>query len=324
MTHSICTLEFEDHRPLYDWVVKEVGYENPPKQIEFAKLYLNNVITGKRYIKKLVEEGIVDGWDDPRLVSIAALRRRGFTPESIKNFVELVGVTKSQGAVEYPMLEYCIREDLKLKAKRMMAVLNPVKLVIDNYPDNQVEYMEVPNNQENPELGIRKVPFTKELYIEREDFMEEPPKKYFRLFPGNEVRLMNAYFVKCVDYKKDEAGNITEIHCTYDPETRGGNFTGRKVKGTIHWVSATEGVKVKARLYENIVDEEKGVYNEEDGSININPNSLTVVENCYVEPELAKAEAQDKFQFVRNGYFCADLKDSTPVSYTHLTLPTIA
>ena len=312
VTHSICTLEFEDHRPLYDWVVKEVGYENPPKQIEFAKLYLNNVITGKRYIKKLVEEGIVDGWDDPRLVSIAALRRRGFTPESIKNFVELVGVTKSQGAVEYPMLEYCIREDLKLKAKRMMAVLNPVKLVIDNYPDNQVEYMEVPNNQENPELGIRKVPFTKELYIEREDFMEEPPKKYFRLFPGNEVRLMNAYFVKCVDYKKDEDGNITEIHCTYDPETRGGNFTGRKVKGTIHWVSATEGVKVKARLYENIVDEEKGVYNEEDGSININPNSLTVVENCYVEPELAKAEAQDKFQFVRNGYFCADLKDSTP------------
>ena len=311
VTHSICTLEFEDHRPLYDWVVREVGYENPPKQIEFAKLYLNNVITGKRYIKKLVEEGIVDGWDDPRLVSIAALRRRGFTPESIKNFVELVGVTKSQGAVEYPMLEYCIREDLKLKAKRMMAVLNPVKLVIDNYPDNQVEYMEVPNNQENPELGIRKVPFTKELYIEREDFMEEPPKKYFRLFPGNEVRLMNAYFVKCVDYKKDEAGNITEIHCTYDPETRGGNFTGRKVKGTIHWVSATEGVKVKARLYENIVDEEKGVYNEEDGSININPNSLTVVENCYVEPELAKAEAQDKFQFVRNGYFCADLKDST-------------
>ena len=312
VTHSICTLEFEDHRPLYDWVVKEVGYENPPKQIEFAKLYLNNVITGKRYIKKLVEEGIVDGWDDPRLVSIAALRRRGFTPESIKNFVELVGVTKSQGAVEYPMLEYCIREDLKLKAKRMMAVLNPVKLVIDNYPDNQVEYMDVPNNQENPELGIRKVPFTKELYIEREDFMIDPPKKYKRLFLGTEVRLMNAYFVKCVDYKKDEAGNITEIHCTYDPETRGGNFTGRKVKGTIHWVSATEGVKVKARLYENIVDEEKGVYNEEDGSININPNSLTVVENCYVEPELAKAEAQDKFQFVRNGYFCADLKDSTP------------
>ena len=292
VTHSICTLEFEDHRPLYDWVVRELEYENPPKQIEFAKLYLNNVITGKRYIKKLVMDGIVDGWDDPRLVSIAALRRRGFTPESIRNFVELVGVTKSQGAVEYPMLEYCIREDLKLKAKRMMAVINPVKLIIDNYPDDQTEYMDVPNNQENPELGIRKVPFTKELYIDRDDFMEEPPKKYFRLFPGNEVRLMNAYFVKCVDYKKDEEGNITEIHCTYDPETRGGNFTGRKVKGTIHWVSATEGVKVQTRLYENIVDEEKGVY-AEDGSINLNPNSLTVVFDCFVEPELAKAVAED-------------------------------
>ena len=311
ISHSICTLEFEDHRPLYDWVVRELEYEYPPKQIEFAKLYLNNVVTGKRYIKKLVEDGIVDGWDDPRLVSIAALRRRGFTPESIKMFVELVGVTKSQGAVEYPMLEYCIREDLKLKVKRMMAVLDPVKVIIDNYPEGQVEYMEVPNNQENPELGTRKVPFTKELYIEREDFMEEPPKKYFRLFPGNEVRLMNAYFVTCVDYKKDENGRVTEIHCTYDPATRGGNFTERKVKGTIHWVSATEGVKVKARLYENIVDEEKGVYNEEDGSINVNPNSLTVVDECIVEPELAKASKQDKFQFVRNGYFCADIKDST-------------
>lgn len=311
ISHSICTLEFEDHRPLYDWVVRELEYEYPPKQIEFAKLYLNNVVTGKRYIKKLVEDGIVDGWDDPRLVSIAALRRRGFTPESIKMFVDLVGVTKSQGAVEYPMLEYCIREDLKLKVKRMMAVLDPVKVIIDNYPEGQVEYMEVPNNQENPELGTRKVPFTKELYIEREDFMEEPPKKYFRLFPGNEVRLMNAYFVTCVDYKKDENGKVTEIHCTYDPATRGGNFTERKVKGTIHWVSATEGVKVKARLYENIVDEEKGVYNEEDGSINVNPNSLTVIDECVVEPELAKASKQDKFQFVRNGYFCADIKDST-------------
>lgn len=310
VSHSICTLEFEDHRPLYDWVVRELEYENPPKQIEFAKLYLNNVVTGKRYIKKLVEEGIVDGWDDPRLVSIAALRRRGFTPESIKMFVELVGVTKSQGAVEYPMLEYCIREDLKLKARRMMAVINPVKVIIDNYPEDQVEYMEVPNNQENPELGTRKVPFTRELYIERDDFMTEPPKKYFRMFPGNEVRLMNAYFVTCVDYKTDENGNVTEIHCTYDPQTRGGNFEGRKVKGTIHWVSATEGKQVEVRLYENIVDEEKGVYNEEDGSINVNPNSLTVIKNCYVEPELVKAEKEDKFQFVRNGYFCADMKDS--------------
>ncbi len=311
VTHSICTLEFEDHRPLYDWVVRELEYPKPPKQIEFAKLYLNNVVTGKRYIKKLVEDGVVDGWDDPRLVSIAALRRRGFTPESVKMFVDLVGVTKSQGAVEYPMLEYCIREDLKLKVNRMMAVLNPVKVIIDNYPEGQVEHMEVPNNQENPELGTRKVPFTRELYIERDDFMEEPPKKYFRMFPGNEVRLMNAYFVKCVGCKKDGNGNITEIHCTYDPATRGGNFTERKVKGTIHWVSATEGVKVKARLYENIVDEEKGVYNE-DGSINLNPNSLTVIDNCYVEPALAEAAREEKFQFVRNGYFCADMKDSEP------------
>ena len=310
VSHSICTLEFEDHRPLYDWVVRELEYENPPKQIEFAKLYLNNVVTGKRYIKRLVEDGIVDGWDDPRLVSIAALRRRGFTPESIKTFVELVGVTKSQGSVEYPMLEYCIREDLKLKVRRMMAVLNPVKVIIDNYPVGQVEYMEVPNNQEDPELGTRKVPFTKELYIERDDFMIDPPKKYFRMFPGNEVRLMNAYFVTCTDYKTDESGEVTEIHCTYDPETRGGNFEGRKVKGTIHWVSASEGKQVQVRLYENIVDEEKGVYNEEDGSINVNPHSLTVIDNCYVEPELMNAAKEEKFQFVRNGYFCVDIKDS--------------
>ena len=310
VSHSICTLEFEDHRPLYDWVVRELEYENPPKQIEFAKLYLNNVVTGKRYIKRLVEDGIVDGWDDPRLVSIAALRRRGFTPESIKTFVELVGVTKSQGSVEYPMLEYCIREDLKLKVRRMMAVLNPVKVIIDNYPVGQVEYMEVPNNQENPELGTRKVPFTKELYIERDDFMIDPPKKYFRMFPGNEVRLMNAYFVTCTDYKTDESGEVTEIHCTYDQETRGGNFEGRKVKGTIHWVSASEGKQVHVRLYENIVDEEKGVYNEEDGSINVNPHSLTVIDNCYVEPELMNAAKEEKFQFVRNGYFCVDIKDS--------------
>ena len=310
VSHSICTLEFEDHRPLYDWVVRELEYENPPKQSEFATLYLNNVVTGKRYIKRLVEDGIVDGWDDPRLVSIAALRRRGFTPESIKTFVELVGVTKSQGSVEYPMLEYCIREDLKLKVRRMMAVLNPVKVIIDNYPVGQVEYMEVPNNQENPELGTRKVPFTKELYIERDDFMIDPPKKYFRMFPGNEVRLMNAYFVTCTDYKTDESGEVTEIHCTYDPETRGGNFEGRKVKGTIHWVSASEGKQVQVRLYENIVDEEKGVYNEEDGSINVNPHSLTVIDNCYVEPELMNAAKEEKFQFVRNGYFCVDIKDS--------------
>ena len=310
ITHSICTLEFEDHRPLYDWVVRECEFENPPRQIEFAKLYLTNVVTGKRYIKKLVEDGIVDGWDDPRLVSIAALRRRGFTPESIKMFIELCGVSKAQSSVDYAMLEYCIREDLKMKKPRMMAVLDPIKLIIDNYPEGQVEYLDVANNLENEELGIRKVPFGRELYIEREDFMEEPPKKYFRLFPGNEVRLMHAYFVKCESFVKDENGKITEVHCTYDPETRGGNFTGRKVKGTIHWVSATEGCKAEVRLYENIVDEEKGVYNEEDGSMNINPNSKIVLTECYLEPELMKAVSEDKFQFVRNGYFCVDNKDS--------------
>ena len=309
VTHSICTLEFEDHRPLYDWVVRELEYPHPPKQIEFAKLYLTNVVTGKRYIKKLVEEGIVDGWDDPRLVSIAALRRRGFTPESIKMFVDLCGVSKAQSSVDYAMLEYCIREDLKLKRPRMMAVLDPVKLIIDNYPEDQIEYLEADNNLENESLGKRQVPFGRELYIDREDFMENPPKKYFRLFPGNEVRLMNAYFVKCTGFEKDENGNVTEIHCTYDQETKcGTGFTGRKVKGTIHWVAAKTAKKVTVRLYENIIDESKGVYNE-DGSLNLNPNSLTVKE-CFVEPALAEAKPYESFQFVRQGYFCADVRDS--------------
>ena len=311
VTHSICTLEFEDHRPLYDWVVRELEFENPPKQIEFAKLYLTNVVTGKRYIKKLVEDGIVDGWDDPRLVSIAALRRRGFTPESIRNFMELSGVSKAQSSSDYAMLEYCIREDLKMKRPRMMAVLDPVKLVITNYPENEIEYLDVANNQENEEMGTRKVPFGRELYIDRADFMIEPPKKYFRLYPGNEVRLMNAYFVTCTDYITDDDGNVTEIHCTYDPETKSGSgFTGRKVKGTIQWVCAETAERAEVRLYENIVDEEKGVYNE-DGTINVNPNSLTILENCYVEPALAEAKPMDSFQFVRQGYFCVDSKDST-------------
>ena len=311
VTHSICTLEFEDHRPLYDWVVREVGFENPPRQIEFAKMYLTNVITGKRYIKKLVEEGIVDGWDDPRLVSIAALRRRGFTPESIRNFIELAGVSKAQSSVDYAMLEFCIRDDLKLKKSRMMAIMDPVKVIITNYPEGQIEYLDVENNKENEELGVRQVAFGRELYIEREDFMIDPPKKYFRLYPGNEVRLMNAYFVKCTDYKTDENGNVTEIYCTYDPETKSGSgFTGRKVKGTIHWVCATECVDAEVRLYENIVDEEKGVYNE-DGSLNLNPNSLTVLQNCKLESALKDSKAYDSFQFVRNGYFCCDAKDST-------------
>ncbi len=312
VTHSICTLEFEDHRPLYDWVVREIGYEMPPRQIEFAKMYLTNVITGKRYIKKLVEEGIVDGWDDPRLVSIAALRRRGFTPESIRRFIELAGVSKAHSSVDYAMLEYCIRDDLKLKKARMMAALDPVKVIIDNYPEGQIEYLDVENNKENEELGSRKVAFGRELYIDREDFMIDPPKKYFRLYPGNEVRLMNAYFVTCVDYKTDEEGNVTEIHCTYDPETKSGSgFTGRKVKGTIHWVSADECVDAEVRLYENIVDEEKGVYNE-DGSLNLNPNSLTVLKHCKLEKALEQAKPYDSFQFVRKGYFCVDAKDSRP------------
>ena len=312
ITHSICTLEFEDHRPLYDWVVRECEFENPPRQIEFAKMYLTNVITGKRYIKKLVEDKIVDGWDDPRLVTIAALRRRGYTPESIRRFVELAGVSKADNSIDSAMLEYCLREDLKLKKSRVMAILDPVKLVIDNYPEGQIEELDAPNNMENEELGSRKIPFGRELYIEREDFMEEPPKKYFRLFPGNEVRLMNAYFVTCTGCEKDADGNVTVVHCTYDPETKSGSgFNARKVKGTIHWVAAQTALKAEVRLYENIIDEEKGVYNE-DGSLNLNPNSLTVLKDCYVEPSLGTAEKYDSFQFVRQGFFCVDAKDSTP------------
>ena len=312
ITHSICTLEFEDHRPLYDWVVKEVGFEMPPRQIEFAKLYLTNVVTGKRYIKKLVEDGVVDGWDDPRLVTIAALKRRGFTPESIKLFVELCGISKANSSVDYAMLEYCIREDLKLKAPRMMAVLHPLKLVIDNYPQDKTEMLEVPNNLENEELGSREIPFSRELYIEQEDFMVEPPKKYFRMFPGNEVRLMNAYFVKCTGYDTDEEGNVICVHGEYDPASRGGNSPdGRKVKGTIHWVNAPTAVKAECRLYDNLIDEEKGVYNE-DGSMNLKPDSLEFVKDCCLEPDLANAAAYDRFQFVRNGFYCVDPKDSKP------------
>ena len=310
ITHSICTLEFEDHRPLYDWVVKSAGFPNPPRQIEFAKMYLTNVVTGKRYIKKLVEDGIVDGWDDPRLVSIAALRRRGFTPTAIQKFVELSGVSKANSSSDYAMLEYCIREDLKTSRSRVMAVLDPVKLVIDNYESDDVEWLDAPNNLENEALGSRQGSFGKELYIDREDFMIDPPKKYFRLYPGNEVRLMNAYFVTCTSYETDDNGNVTCIHCTYDPATKGGDAPdGRKVKGTIHWVAAKTALKAEVRLYENIVDEEKGVYNE-DGSLNLNPNSLTVLKNCLVEPSLKGAKAYDSFQFVRQGFFCVDAKDS--------------
>ncbi len=312
VTHSICTLEFEDHRPVYDWVVRECEFENPPRQIEFAKMYLTNVITGKRYIKKLVEDGIVDGWDDPRLVTITALRRRGYTASSIRKFMELSGVSKANSSSDFAMLEYCIREDLKMEKSRMMAILDPIKVVIDNYPEGEIEMLDVPNNQENPDLGSRQVPFGRELYIERGDFMIEPPKKYFRLFPGNEVRLMSAYFVTCVGYDTDADGNVTTVHVTYDPATKSGSgFTERKVKGTIHWVEASSCGRAEIRLYENIVDEEKGVYNE-DGTVNVNPNSLTVLKDCPVEPDLVKVQPGDKFQFMRTGFFSVDTKDSTP------------
>ncbi len=312
ITHSICTLEFEDHRPLYDWVVRELEYPHPPRQIEFAKLYLKNVVTGKRYIKKLVQEGIVDGWDDPRLVSIAALRRRGFTPDSIRMFVELCGVSKAHSIADYAMLEYCIREDLKVKANRMMAILDPIKLIIDNYPEGQVEMLPCVNNPDNEALGNREVPFGKELYIEREDFIEVPPRKYYRLYPGNEVRLMNAYYVTCTECVKDASGRVTEVHCTYDPESRGGSSPdGRKVRGTIHWVNVETAISAEVRLYENIIDEEKGVYNP-DGSLNLNPNSLTVLKDCKLEPAFAGVKGGDSFQFMRQGFFCVDSKDSRP------------
>lgn len=312
ISHSICTLEFEDHRPLYDWVVRELEFEVPPRQIEFAKMFVNNVVTGKRYIKKLVQDGVVDGWDDPRLVTIAALRRRGFTSNSLKMLMDMVGVSKANSSIDYAMLEYCIREDLKLVKPRMMAVLDPVKVVIDNYPEGQVEYLDVPNNQENPDMGTRKVPFARELYIDRDDFMIEPPKKYYRMFPGNEVRLMSAYFVKCESYITDDNGNVTEIHCTYDPETKSGSgFTGRKVKGTIHWVAAPTAIEATVYLYENLIDEEKGVYNEEDGSMNINPDSMQIIEHCKLEPALGEARVGDSFQFLRKGYFCVDNRNTT-------------
>ena len=310
VTHSICTLEFEDHRPLYDWVVRELEFEHPPKQIEFAKLYLQNVITGKRYIKKLVEDGVVDGWDDPRLVSISALRRKGVTPEAIRMFMDLSGVSKANSTSDMAMLEYCIREDLRMKAKRMMAVLDPVKLIIDNYPEGQSELLEVENNQENEALGTRQVSFSRELYIEREDFMEVPPKKYFRLFPGNEVRLKNAYFVTCTDFVKDEQGNVTEVHCTYDPATRSGSgFEGRKVKGTIHWVDAATAVDATVRLYENLIQE--GDEELKADYSNLNPNSLIERQHCKLEAAFEGTKQGEHFQFLRNGFFCTDSKDST-------------
>ncbi len=309
ITHSICTLEFEDHRPLYEWVVNECEFKNPPRQIEFAKLYLTNVVTGKRYIKKLVEDKIVDGWDDPRLVTIAALRRRGYTKEAIKMFVELAGVSKANSSCDLAMLEYCIREDLKLKVPRIMAIIDPIELEIENY-DGSIEELEIDNNMENKELGKRKIKFGKNLYIERDDFMIDPPKKYFRLFVGNEVRLMGAYIIKATRYDTDANGNVTKVYATYDKETKSGSSgSDRKVKGTIHFVEKSSAIPVAIRLYENLVDEEKGKLNE-DGTLNLNPNSLTI-KNGFLESCMNTAKNGQSFQFVRSGYFTVDTKDST-------------
>lgn len=310
ITHSCCTLEFEAHRPLYNWVVEECEFENPPRQIEFAKMYLTNVVTGKRYIKKLVEDGVVDGWDDPRLVTIAALRRRGYTPDSIKKFVEITGLSKADSSCDLDLLEYCIRDDLKLKCPRLMAILDPVKLVIDNFPEGESEEVEIPLNLEVPEMGVRKVKFGRNLFIERDDFMEVPAHKYFRMFPGNEVRLMGAYYATCTGCEKDENGNVTVIHATYDPTQKSGQET-RKVKGTIHWVNADDSYEAVVRLYENLVDEKKGKLNA-DGTLNLNPNSKTVLEGCRLEACLKDAKPYESFQFVRNGYFTVDSKDSVP------------
>lgn len=314
ITHSLCTLEFEDHRPLYDWFLKELEFENPPRQIEFSRLELTNIITSKRKLRKLVEEGYVKGWDDPRIPTISGMRRRGYTPEAIRDFCDRVGVAKSLSKVDYALLEHCVREDLKLKEPRIMGVIRPLKVVITNYPEDKVEYFEVENNQEAPEMGNRQVPFSRVLYIEQEDFMENPPKKYFRLYPGNEVRLKNAYFIKCEKVIKDEqTGEIIELHCTYDPETRSGSgFTGRKVKGTLHWVSAAHAVKAEVRLYDHLFLEEDQMEEAEtfelDG-MKLNAKSLEVLES-YIEPSVKGAKPGDRFQFIRNGYYCVD-SDST-------------
>lgn len=310
ITHSICTMEFEDHRPLYDWVVREAGYTvNPPRQIEFARLNLTNTVMSKRKLRALVENGLVDGWDDPRMPTVSGLRRRGYTPEAIRDFCERIGVSKANSCVDSALLDYCLREDLKTKAKVVMAVLDPVKVVITNYPEGQIEFIEIENNPENPELGKRTVPFGREVYIEREDFMEEPVKKFFRLAPDKEVRLKGAYFVTCTDFVKDENGEITEIHCTYDPESRGGNSPdGRKVKGTLHWVCADDCTTAEARLYDYMMLDNP---DDPNGEMIMNPESIIVMKDCKIEPSLREAAKGERFQFMRNGYFCVDTKDTT-------------
>ncbi len=309
VTHSLCSFEYEDHRPLYNWFVEQLGiFENPPRQIEFSRMEITNVVTSKRKLRALVENGIVDGWDDPRMPTLAGLRKRGYTPEAIKEFITSTGISKARGAtIDYAYLEHCIRENLKLGNKRIMAVLDPIKVVITNYPEGQIEYFDTVNNPENEELGTRKVAFERELYIERSDFMEEPEKKFFRLAPGREVRFMNSYFVTCQEVVKDAEGNIVQLNCTYDPETRSGSgFTGRKVKGTIHWVGASTAVPAKVRLYDHLFD-----LNEETGEYEHNPDSVTILENAKIEASILDEPLGSRFQFVRNGYFITDPSDST-------------
>ncbi|MCB2298223.1 glutamine--tRNA ligase/YqeY domain fusion protein [Clostridium tagluense] len=305
ITHSICTLEFEDHRPLYDWVINNCEMENKPRQIEFARLNITNTVMSKRNLKQLVDEGVVDAWDDPRMPTIAGLRRRGYTANAIRNFCREIGVAKANSTVDGQMLEHFIREDLSPKTPRTMAVLKPLKVVITNYPESQVEMLTIENNQDDESMGTRQVSFSKEIYIEQEDFMENAPKKYFRLFPGNEVRLKGAYFIKCNDLVKDSEGNVSEIHCTYDIETKSGTgFTGRKVKGTIHWVDATNAVPAEFRLYEPLILDEE----QEEGKTfldQINPNSIEILQG-FVEPNMESSKVQDKFQFFRHGYFNVD------------------
>ena len=309
ITHSICTMEFEDHRPLYDWVVDNSGLPAKPRQIEFARLGLTNTVMSKRYLRALVEEGKVDGWDDPRMPTICGLRRRGYTPESIRDFCDRIGVSKANSKVDSALLDYCIRDDLKEKASVVMAVLDPLKVIIDNYPEGQIEMLEVENNPENESLGSRMVPFSKEIYIEQEDFMEEPVKKFFRLAPDKEVRLKGAYFIKCVSVDKDENGNITAVHCTYDPESKGGNSPdGRKVKGTLHWVNASTAIEAEARLYDYMMLDNA---DDPDGEMIVNPESL-IIKTAYIEPSVEHATIDDRFQFMRNGYYCIDRKLSKP------------
>ncbi|OAM96571.1 glutaminyl-tRNA synthetase [Pelosinus fermentans] len=313
ITHSICTLEFEDHRPLYDWLISSLEMENRPQQIEFARLNVTNLVMSKRKLRMLVEEGLVDGWDDPRMPTISGLRRRGYTPEAIRDFCERIGVAKSNSTVDIAMLEHCIREDLNSKALRAMAVLRPLKVVITNYPEGQVEELETENNPEQPDMGNRSIPFSREIYIEQDDFMEIPIKKFFRLAPGQEVRLKNAYFIKCEEVIKDqETGEVIELRCTYDPETKSGTGTAtRKVKGTLHWVSAAQAVKAEVRLFDYLLAEEETDQGEKDFKDDINPNSLEKLTSCMLEPSLLQATPDQRYQFIRNGYFCLDTKDST-------------